>query len=161
LYGNTAPEGNYEIEAWNKFRLAAFARRYDDLLRVARAAPDLMTNQNVYLVRPLLVGQALQLRGDIAAARVAFDSARVMLEQALREHPNDPRVLASLGLAQAGLGRNAEARRLARRVLDTMPKTLDYWRWRDVVWDAAEVYAQAGAHDEAIDQLVELMRAAP
>jgi TolB-like protein/Flp pilus assembly protein TadD len=158
LYGNAAPEGNYEIEAWGKFRLEAFARRYDDLLRVARAAPDVMTNQSVYLVRPLLVGHAQKLRGDMAAARVAYDSARVMLEQALHEQPHDPRVLASLGLAQAGLGRNAEARRLARRVQLAMPQTLDYSRWRNVAWDAAEVYAQAGAHDEAIDQLSELMR---
>ncbi len=39
-----------------------------------------------------------------------------------------------------------------------MPRTLDYWRWIDSSWQAAEVYAQAGAHDEAIEQLAELMR---
>lgn len=123
LYGNTSKEDNFEIPAWNRYNLEAFSDRYDDALRIARAAPDVMTKQSLYLVRPLLVGHAEKLRGNSAAARIAYDSARVMLEKALREQPGAPRVVASLGHAYAGLGRMADARRLARH-LERLP------RWR-------------------------------
>src|SRR5262249_39087152 len=62
----------------------------------------------------LYAAWAYRLRGDHAAARAAFDSARVRLDAQLQLFPNDWRVHGPRGLALAGLGRRAEALAEAR-----------------------------------------------
>jgi len=65
--------------------------------------------QLVYFPSSLYAGWAHRQRGDEAAARAAFDSAREMLEALLAENPDDQRLINSLGYAYAGLGRSQDA----------------------------------------------------
>jgi len=96
-----------------------------------------------------------QLQGEERAAHLAFDSARVLLEQWERDHPGDYRVHLGLGYAYAGLGRTADA---ATRV-DMLLKARS--RNGRMTWGtkmlAAEVYAAAGMADEALALLGPIM----
>ena len=112
-----------------------------------------VNDQFTYIPRPLAVGLALRLKGDSAAARAAFDSARVVLEALVDEDPTEPRYRSSLGLAFAGLGRAEEAIREGEEGLRLMPPEREAWRgtWR--VYDLARIQAMTGRTDEAIDRL--------
>ena len=110
-------------------------------------------NQFTYIPRSLGAGLALRLKGDSAAARAAFDSARVILEALVNEDSTEPRYRSSLGLALAGLGQAEEAIREGEEGLRLMPPEREAWRgtWR--VYDLARILAMTGRIDQAIDQL--------
>jgi len=58
-------------------------------------------------------------------ARASYDSARVILESWLQENPDDSRAHSALGIALAGLGREAEAVREGRTAVDLLPLSKD------------------------------------
>ena len=61
-------------------------------LTAALAAPDVRSGYGVYIPRGLQVGLAKFALGDVAGARAAFDSARVVAEAGVRQAPDDPRM---------------------------------------------------------------------
>ena len=89
-------------------------RRPDSLLSFLRANPKVLTNPTTYAPRTLVAAWAHLQRGDTAAARSAFDSARVLLDSIARAGSSDWQVRAWRGHALAGLGRHEEALREAR-----------------------------------------------
>ncbi|TFG97202.1 MAG: tetratricopeptide repeat protein, partial [Calditrichales bacterium] len=58
-------------------------------------------------------------------AIVCYDSARTLLEEAVRLHPEDPRYHSSLGIAYAGLGRKEAAVREGKRAVELLPLSKD------------------------------------
>ena len=114
-------------------------------------------NQFRYVPAALVIGFARRLEGDSAGARVAFDSARVMLEALVDEHPTEPRYRSALGLALAGLGRAEEAVREGEEGLRLMPPEREAWRGTWQVGQLARIYAMTGRVEEAIDRLEYLL----
>ncbi len=96
---------------WNqRLILLLWERRPDSLLSLLHAMPPAAdAHVATSLPRPLWVAQAQSLRGDIAAARTAFDSALIVLSINERAHPDDPELHGWRGVALAALGRRAEA----------------------------------------------------
>jgi tetratricopeptide (TPR) repeat protein len=89
---------------------ALWSRDADAILEhLEEVSGDAIETQLVYYPKPLYAAWAHQLRGDQPAARLAFDSARVVLEHLIEEAPDDERLVNSLGYANAGLGRSQEA----------------------------------------------------
>jgi tetratricopeptide (TPR) repeat protein len=66
-------------------------------------------------------GVVARLKGDGAAARTAFMTARTQLEEEIRVHADDGRLLSRLGLIDAALGRKQEALSEGRRALEVAP----------------------------------------
>jgi TolB-like protein/Flp pilus assembly protein TadD len=148
-------------DEYTSFQLEMLVRDPAAAIAAVEEWPDgVYSNQFWYVPRPLGLAFAQRLTGDAAAARVAFDSARVILEALVDRDPTEPRYRSSLGLALAGLGRNEEAIREGEEGLRLMPPEREAWRgtWR--VYDLARIYAMAGRTDEAIDQL-ELLLSIP
>jgi TolB-like protein/Flp pilus assembly protein TadD len=110
-------------------------------------------NQFRYVPLSLLSGLARRQLGDRAGATLAFDSARLELEERVAGDPEEPRYRSSLGLALAGLGRSDEAVREGREGLRLMPPEKEAWRGGYRVIDLARIYAMTGRVDEAIEQL--------
>jgi TolB-like protein/Tfp pilus assembly protein PilF len=127
----------------------------------AGAAEDIAggvySNQFRYVPAALVIGFARRLEGDSAGARVAFDSARVMIQALVDEDPTEPRYRSALGLALAGLGHAAEADREGEEGVRLMPPEREAWRgtWR--VSELARIYAMTGRDEEAIDRLEYLL----
>ena len=118
--------GLYDLEMLERNPVAAMAAMQRDW------PAGVLENQFRYLPRTLANGLALRLAGDGAAARAAFDSARVELEVLVAGDPTEPRYRSALGTALAGLGRNDEAIREGEEGLRLMPPEREAYRgaWR-------------------------------
>ena len=105
----------------------------------------------------LLQAQAQELAGDLAAARASYLAAEALLRAELARLPEDPRRHSALGLTYAGLGREADAIRHARRAVDLMPVSKDAVAGASHLTNLAIVYARTGRHEAALDTIAELL----
>ena len=76
-----------------------------------------------------------------------------MLEEKVRENPDEPRYHSSLGIALAMVGRSDEAIRAGRRAVDLFPLAKDAIYAQPHVQDLAHIYLLVGDFDSACDQL--------
>jgi len=113
--------------------------------------------QDFFLPGAVYAAWARQLRGNHAAAQVAFDAARVRLDAALRDLPEDWRVHAARGLALAGLGRREEALREADWLLQSEVYRGDAHQGGILAEDRARILAQAGDADAALNEIGRLL----
>jgi len=110
----------------------------------------------------LLKAEFSDVRGDLAAAHLYYDSARVALERTLAARPRNraseqrPREMV-LALAYAGLGRKADAIRVGRAGAQIVPVSRDALAGTIVLQDLIEVYIRTGEHDAALEQLEYLL----
>jgi TolB-like protein/predicted Zn-dependent protease len=129
-------------------------RRYWDALSFLNTSQvDRYENQFFVVPKAQLFAQLYGLMGQPDLAVAYFDSARVMIETALREAPDDPRLHSALGTAYAGLGRRDEAVREAELGVELQPVESDALKWLQRVDDLARVYATVGEYDAATDRL--------
>jgi tetratricopeptide (TPR) repeat protein len=150
--GRSSPEifQLYDLEMMERNPRAAVAA-------AAAFEEGAFNSQFQYLPASLAAGLAHRLAGDSAASRAAFDSARVEMQALVDADPTEPRYRSALGLALAGLGRNAEAIREGEEGLRLMPPEKEAWRgaWR--VADLARIEAMTGRQGEAIERLEYLL----
>jgi TolB-like protein/Flp pilus assembly protein TadD len=116
-----------------------------------------LEGQAFFLPGALYAGWAYQLRGDPAAARVAFGSARTLLDSVMKILPDDWRVHSARGLAMAGLGRRDEALREARWLQQSEVYRVDALAHSVVAEERARILAQAGVADAALDEIEPLL----
>ena len=92
-------------------------------------------------------------RREFPLARASFDSARGVLENALRRNPDDHIYHALLGLALAGSGHTDDAVREGQRAVDLLPITKDAVDGALLPANLARIYVLLGERDKAIGQL--------
>jgi tetratricopeptide (TPR) repeat protein len=103
-------------------------------------------------------GVIARAKGDDRAATEAFTRARATIEAQLAGHRDDPLLLATLGLIDAGLSRKEEAVREGRRAVELRPLSDDAVDGATVLSSLATIYAWAGDVNAALDQLAFLAR---
>jgi tetratricopeptide (TPR) repeat protein len=152
---------------WDRRGMATFARVYVARLRrrpadavAALAASREAVSQDEMVHRPfsLLRGMAYGAMGDSITARAHYDTARAMMEDSVRAHPNDSRLYIALGMSLAGLGRRADAIHAAERAMELAPISADIARATCFMGGAAEIFAFLGENDAAIRLLDQLLR---
>lgn len=133
-------------------------RQADSMLALLAAYRRPVIEEQVSL-RPasLFAAWAHQLKGDRVEARVAFDSARAILDSVRKERRDDWWVRASLGLALAGLGRRDEALGEARWLQQSTEYRTDAYEGTNVAMHRARILAQAGDADAAFDEIERLL----
>lgn len=144
-----------EFGLWDVERLA---RNPEAAVAAVEALPGgSINNQFTYLPPALASGLALRLVGDSVGARAAFESARVAIQALVDDDPTEPRYRSALGLALAGLERDADAIREGEEGVRLMPPEREAWRgaWR--VGELARIYAMTGRDEKAIDRLEYLL----
>jgi tetratricopeptide (TPR) repeat protein len=102
-------------------------------------------------------GEVYQLLNEPELARSSFDSARILLEKRIREHPDNPSFRSFLGLAYGGLGRKEEAVREGKLAVELYPVSKDAMSGPDYVDFLAEIYVMVGEYDAALDQIEYLL----
>ena len=149
-----------EDDSWSmaQVNLNYWERRPDSMLKIAAVMPAVLgAGQGVYLPPSLYSARAHQLRGDTRAASLAFDSARVVLDSAVRTHPADEHVHAALGFALAGLGDRAGALRETSWVKTSFAYRNDHTQGRFTVMHRAQILAQLGDANGALDDVQRLL----
>ncbi len=103
-------------------------------------------------------GLAARMRGDAAAARLAFADARIEAEKTVTADATDALNLSVLAMIDAGLGRTEEAVAEGRRACEMLP--VEQWARSSPMAGSnlAVVYAWTGQPDLAIAKLQELAR---
>lgn len=102
-------------------------------------------------------GFVYRFLGDTKGPLVAFDSARVSLESAIRKNPEDHRLHVSLRIALAGLGRKQDANRTARRAAEIMSLFADAVDGAYPLVALAQIHTLPGDQASALDQIKSLL----
>ncbi len=138
----------------------AFCER--DSAGVGRAMVALSTNtyrvDAVLLSRSFIEGLMARVRGDTAAARAAFTTARAQQEELVRAQPDYGPALCMLGLIDAGLGHKEDALREGRRAVELLPVTRDAINGAHMIEFFAIICAWTGEKDLAFEQLMTAVR---
>ena len=134
-----------------------FDRQPDSVLSLLRANPRILTNPTTYVPRTLLAAWAHRMKGDSAAARAAFDSARVLVDSLARAQPNTWQLHAHRGHIMAGLGRHEEALREARWLeqFEASSRVYNYCAEEPVV--RAEILVADGDTEVALSAIERLL----
>src|SRR3954471_10341482 len=96
-------------------------------------------------------------RGIDTAAEEAFAVAQRVAEDDLTKSPDDPKLVAMLGLIHAMRGRKDEAISLGQRAFALLPIAKDAYDGPFLAAKLAAIYAHFGEADRALDLLTELV----
>jgi TolB-like protein len=90
------------------------------------------------------------LSGDLVGGEAEAEKARPLLEERLRELPNDISSMTQLSWVYLALKRHSDATKLARQAANRLPPEKDAIVGNDLVTGLAEIEARTGATAEAI-----------
>ncbi|HMJ06024.1 MAG TPA: hypothetical protein VK474_07185, partial [Chthoniobacterales bacterium] len=90
---------------------------------------------------------------DNTKATEAFTRARATIVSQLAKQPDDPNLLATLGLIDAGLGQKEDALSEGRRAVALRPLSEDAVDGAAMLGSLALIYAWSGDTSSALDQL--------
>ncbi len=146
------PDGQ---RTWTGITLALFER---DTMEAARILGQFKKEELVGATGRLVPvsywqGMIARAKGDEAKVREAFSQARTAIESQLAGQPNDPMLLATLGLLDAGLSRKEDAVREGRRAVELCPLAEDADDGATVLSSLAMIYAWTGDINAAIEHL--------
>ncbi|MEY2577241.1 MAG: hypothetical protein QOI49_65 [Verrucomicrobiota bacterium] len=145
---------------WTRTNLALYERDNDAAARVVASSKRDEFVGSAGKVVPASYWQGIIARasGDGRKATEAFTRARAAIEGQLAKQPDDPLLLATLGLIDAGLGRKEDALREGRRAVELRPLTEDAVDGATVLVSLATIYAWLGDVKSSLDQLDFLVR---
>ena len=86
---------------------------------------DRFEDSEHYVTKTQLAGLTYLFMDEPDLALASYDSARIVLEGELEERPDDHRVLSSLGIVYAGLGRKEDAIRAGEKGAELSPVSRD------------------------------------
>ena len=107
----------------------------------------------------IAAGDVLEGLGRRDDARARYAEAVATLESRRRVVPDDPKVMAALGLAYAGLGRGDDAVRHAERAVALLPRARDAGEAPLYLYLLARVHARLGRLAEAMAVLDDMFAA--
>jgi len=107
----------------------------------------------------IAAGDVLDSVGRNVEARARYSEALAVLETRQRADPDDPKVMAALGMAHAGLGRADDAVRHARRAVALLSRDRDAAEGPLYLYVLARVHARLGQLSEAAAVLDEMFAA--
>jgi len=119
-----------------------------------------MKNKLYVRPKPLLKAFLYDYLNKKEEAHAAYDSARVILENAMKTNISDPRYHSSLGLSYAGLGKFKDAINEGKKAVELLPITKDAVYGTMFVIDLAAIYTMTGEYDLALEQ-IELLLSIP
>lgn len=145
---------------WTRMNLELYERQIDAAAKVLASWKKEELVGGAGKVVPVSYWQGIiaRSRGDRTKAAEAFTHARADIEAQLAKQPDDPILLATLGLLDAGLARKEEALREGRRAAELRPLTEDAVDGATVLLFLATIHAWLGDVNSALDQLAFLAR---
>jgi eukaryotic-like serine/threonine-protein kinase len=150
--------GGLGSAAAQRAELLLLERDADTLLEhLGRIQADVLEGISFFVPKWLYAAWAQQLRDDPDAARLAFAAALEHLDSVTADLNDDWRVRSARGLALAGLGKREEALREARWLAQSVVYREDAFIGLCVARDRAQILAQAGEAEAALDAVERLL----
>jgi TolB-like protein/predicted Ser/Thr protein kinase/Tfp pilus assembly protein PilF len=152
------PNQDNDAIRWQWFWLHVYERNYPAALSLV-ATMSFVENDDMDRILPktLMSGIIYELESDSARARANWDSSRVILEQKVKELPEEHSVHSALGFAYAGLGRKDDAIREGKLGVELLPISKDAMAGPNRLKDLAVIYVMVGEYDAALDQIEYLL----
>ncbi|HJT81679.1 MAG TPA: hypothetical protein VJ719_10810 [Chthoniobacterales bacterium] len=125
---------------------------------VVAIMPPRGTSVDLNFPRSWCDGWAARLRGDEAAARNAFLTARTELQDSVSREPNYGPNFMVLGMIDAVLGDKQEAVREGRHALELLPITKDAVDGAELVKYLGVIYAWCDQKDLALEQIAATLK---
>jgi TolB-like protein/Tfp pilus assembly protein PilF len=140
------PEG---MVTYGRVQLRMLQRRFPEALDLLnRISPDFANHDSK--PREFFEGAIYAFLDDREKARSAFEQARPVAEQSLREAPNDAFRHALLGQILAGLGEKEEAIAEGKRAVNLLPESEDALEGPKATLELAKIYTWTGETDQAL-----------
>src|SRR5438874_1962727 len=135
--------------------LLLFQRKYQQVLQLAQSIPDesLAAIPGASAGKYYAIGVAQKGLDDDAAARTAFLQAKNILEEQLKQKPDDAGLHIQLAKLLALLGETDAAISEAQQSTDLRPQSKDAFDGPRITEDVAQVYAILGDNARAIELL--------
>jgi len=141
-----------------RWRMALLEHDYDIAMdTLSKARSDLVDLNQAYYPMDLMVALTEFLLGDRDTEPLLFGAARIQLEAARKESPEDTRILNALALTYAGLGDADEAIAAANAAVDLNPISRDAIAGPGHVLNRARAFAMLSEDDAALADLRTLM----
>ncbi|HEX5491108.1 MAG TPA: hypothetical protein VFX07_07610 [Candidatus Udaeobacter sp.] len=139
--------GNVRDITGDRAYLFVLARDFASALKVWETAGSTAVDER----RRLSARVAIRvLGGDLTGAQAEAEKARQLLEERLRELPNDISSMTQLSWVYLALKRNGDALKLARQAADLLPPEKDAVVGNELLTGLAEIEARTGATAEAV-----------
>jgi serine/threonine protein kinase/tetratricopeptide (TPR) repeat protein len=135
-----------------------YERKYDDALqRLSSVSEEAFPDQFFFVPKDSLFAQIYSLMNNDQMAEKHYQSAVRLLEEKIKEDPEDSRYYSALGIAYAGLGKKEEAVQTAQKATEILPISKEAWRGAFRAKDLAQVYTMVGEFDKAMDLIEQLL----
>jgi tetratricopeptide (TPR) repeat protein len=135
--------------------LLLLQRKYDQLLQLGQKFPDdsFAAVPGSLAMKYFAIGIAQKGLGDGVAGHTAFLKAKEILEQQVKQKPDDADLRVQLAKLLAWLGEKDAAIAEAQRAMDLRPETRDAFEGPQITEQAAQIYAILGDNARAIELL--------
>ena len=142
-----------------KSKTELFFRNYDEAIRIIESSPsEFLVYEDEYSTKSMQLGLVYFMMSNRELARTHFQKARQLLENKLKELPEDPRLYSSLGIIYAGLGMKEEAINSGNKALSIMNISLDALEGFYRELDMARILCMIGEYEESITKLEFLLQ---
>jgi TolB-like protein/Tfp pilus assembly protein PilF len=134
-------------------------RKYQEVLQLGASVPDdaFAAVPGSLAFKYFPVGIAHKALGDDAAARAAFLKAKSILEEQLKQKPDDADLRVQHAKLLAWLGEKDAAIAEAQRAIDLRPESKDAFEGPQITEQVAQVYTILGDNARAIGLLDDLL----
>jgi TolB-like protein/Tfp pilus assembly protein PilF len=135
--------------------LLLLQRKYEQLLQLGQRFPDdsFAAVPGSLGMKYFAIGIAQKGLGDEAAARTALVRAKNILEEQLKQKPDDPDLHVGFAKVLAWLGEKDAAIAEAQRAMDLRPESKDAFEGPQITEQVAQVYTTLGDNARAIELL--------
>ncbi len=145
------PEG---LATLGRAKALMLQRKFADALAALGQMPqEVFHDSTAPVPRTFLEGILYSYLNDKEKARAAFESARSVAEQSLRESPDNAFRHGLLGEILAGLGQKEAAIVEGRRAVELLPESQDAFDGPNATLLLAQIYAWTGEKDQALQLL--------
>jgi len=143
------PEG---IVTLSRINILILQRRFAEALQLVKKMPKETVHGEGTAPTPKAFFEGILhfMLGEKDKARADFERARVIVEESVRDVPDDPGRHAQLGAIFAGLGRKEEAIREGKRAVELLPESKDAFEGPQVTIALAQIYCWTGEKEQAL-----------
>jgi TolB-like protein len=139
-------------------RIRILQGKYEEALKMLFDEPVNVFKDDVsFEPKSQIIAFIYGLQNNNDLARDYYDSARVVIEEKLKELPDDAILHSALGIVLAGLGKKEDAKREGIRATELLPITKEAWNGFLRELDLAKIYTMVDEYDLAIDKLEYLL----